>query len=213
MGHGILAPTVSPRRDRDRVVIKFRCLNCGQKLAVVEDGIGGVVSCTNCGDPIVVPPYSITEFFSAEPTRRARSPVAGGMELLHPTPIVERVEGGTTALRMALIPHLARLMMNRLVQALFAQRETLIDTQAEATKRMADLEERIARAQVTVQDRFAAYENRIAELEKQLLAVEEEKRELMRQNFQIARKALEAENAASQPSRVNLRDAGFLLRA
>jgi predicted nucleic acid-binding Zn-ribbon protein len=114
---------------------------------------------------------------------------------------------------MALIPYLARMMMNRLVQALFAQRETLIDTQAEATKRMADLEERIARAQVTVQDRFAAYENRIAELEKQLLAAEEEKRELMRQKFQLARKALEAENAAAQPGRVNLRDAGFLLRA
>jgi predicted nucleic acid-binding Zn-ribbon protein len=133
------------------------------------------------------------------------------MELIHRSG--ERVEGGSTALRMALIPYLARMMMNRLVQALFAQRETLIDTQAEATKRMADLEERIARAQVTVQDRFAAYENRIAELEKQLLAAEEEKRELMRQKFQLARKALEAENAAAQPGRVNLRDAGFLLRA
>ena len=138
-------------------------------------------------------------------------------------PAAEHAGNGSTALRMALIPHLARMMMNRLVQALFAQRETLIDTQAEATKRMADLEQRIAKAQVTVQDRFAAYENRIAELEKQLLAVEEEKRELMRQNFQLARKALEAENAAAQPSpesrrdfgasRVNLRDAGFLLRA
>ncbi len=192
-------------------MIKFRCLNCGQKLAVVEAGIGGVVSCTNCADRIVVPPYSITEFFSAEPTRCANAPVAGGMELIHRSG--ERVEGGSTALRMALIPYLARMMMNRLVQALFAQRETLIDTQAEATKRMADLEERIARAQVTVQDRFAAYENRIAELEKQLLAAEEEKRELMRQKFQLARKALEAENAAAQPGRVNLRDAGFLLRA
>jgi len=211
MRHGILWPTVSPRRDRDRVVIKFRCLNCGQKLAVVEDGVGAVVSCTNCADQIVVPPYSITEFFPAEPTRHASSPVAGGMELIQPA--AERAAGGSMALRMALIPHLARMMMNRLVQALFAQRETLIDTQAEATKRMADLEERIAKAQVNVQDRFAAYENRIAELEKQLLAVEEEKRELMRQNFQLARKALEAENGPAQPSRVNLRDAGFLLRA
>jgi DNA-directed RNA polymerase subunit RPC12/RpoP len=233
VGHGILTATVSPRRDRDRVVIKFRCLNCGQKLAVVEDGIGAVVSCTNCADRIVVPPYSVTEFFSAEPTRLASSPVAGGpapkrsidsgVELIRPAPAAARAEGGPMTLRMALIPHLARMMMNRLVQALFAQRETLIDTQAEATKRMADLEERIARAQVTVQDRFAAYENRIGELEKQLLAVEDEKRELMRQNFQLARKALEAENAAAQPrpessrdfgaTRVNLRDAGFLLRA
>jgi len=223
MRHGILWPTVSPRRDRDRVVIKFRCLNCGQKLAVVEDGIGAVVSCTNCADQIVVPPYSITEFFPAEPTRHASSPVAGGLELMRPAPTADRAGNGSMALRMALIPHLARMMMNRLVQALFAQRETLIDTQAEATKRMADLEERIAKAQVNVQDRFAAYENRIAELEKQLLAVEEEKRELMRQNFQLARKALEAENAAvsaatetvrsAGATRVDLSHAGFLLRA
>jgi len=200
-------------------VIKFRCLNCGQKLAVVEDGIGGVVSCTNCGDPIVVPPYSITEFFSAEPTRRAGVPVTGGLQLIRPT--TERVDGRPVASRMALtptimsglIPHLARLMMNRLVQALFAQRASLIDTQAEATQRVADLEDRIARAQLSLQERFAAYDNRIAELEKQLAAADEEKRELMRQNFQLARKLLEAENTGAPPRRVNLRDAGFLLRA
>jgi DNA-directed RNA polymerase subunit RPC12/RpoP len=223
MRRGILASTVSPRRDRDRVVIKFRCLNCGQKLAVAEDGIGAVVSCSNCAQQIVVPPYSITEKFSAEPIRHASTPVAGGMDLIRPAPTAERAGSGPLALRMALIPHLARMMMNRLVQALFAQRETLIDTQSEASKRMADLEERIAKAQETVQGRFAAYENRIAELEKQLLAAEEEKRELMRQNFQLARKALEAENLAASAAtenvrplgatRVDLSRAGFLLRA
>ena len=158
-----------------------------------------------------MPPYSITEYFPAEPTVRAGGPAADGLQLIRSA--AERFEGGPVALRMALIPHLARLMMNRLVQALFAQRAGLIDTQAEATKRMADLEERIARAQLSVQDRFAAYENRIGELEKQLAAADEEKRELMRQNFQLARKLLVAENAAAQPRRVNLRDAGFLLRA
>jgi len=207
----LLRHTVSPRRDRDRVVIKFRCLNCGQKLAVVKDGIGAVVACTNCGENIVVPPYSITEYFPAEPTRRAGAPFTGD---LPPIPCAaERVEGGPLALRLALIPHLARLMMNRLVQALFAQRASLIDTQAEATKRVADLEDRIAKAQLSLQERFAAYDNRIAELEKQLAAADEEKRELMRQNFQLARKLLEAENTGAPPRRVNLRDAGFLLRA
>jgi len=203
-------------------VIKFRCLNCGQKLAVTEDGIGAVVSCTNCAQQIVVPPYSITEMFPAESARRAHSFAAGGVEVIR-SGANGSPGGASTALRMALIPHLARMMMNRLVQALFAQRETLIDTQAEATKRMADLEERIAKAQVSVQERFAAYENRIAELEKQLAAAEEEKRELMRQNFQLARKALEAENATAASvtervrergaTRVDLSNAGFLLRA
>jgi len=191
-------------------VIKFQCLNCGQKLAVGEEGVGAVISCTNCRERIIVPPYSITSFFMAEPTTLPSAPVAGGLELIRPAQ--ERAENVPATVREALIPHLARMMMNRLVQALFAQRESLIDTQAEATKRMSELEERIARAQVSVQGRFAAYENRIAVLERQLAAAEEEKRDLMRQNFQLAKKALEAENAAP-PGRVNLREAGFLLRA
>jgi DNA-directed RNA polymerase subunit RPC12/RpoP len=191
-------------------VIKFRCLNCGQKLAVTEDGIGAVVSCTNCAERIVVPPYSITEFFRAEPKRSQGTPVAGGLQLIRPDS--DHREALPATLRAALIPQLARMMMNRLVQALFAQRETLIDTQEEATQRMTELEERIAKAQVNVQGRFAAYENRIAELEKLLAAKEEENRELMRQNFQLAKKALEAEGTP-QSGRVDLRDAGFLLRA
>ena len=115
-------------------------------------------------------------------------------------------------MRAALIPQLARMMMNRLVQALFAQRESLIDTQAEATRRMGELEGRIARAQTNVERKIASYESRIADLENQLAAKEEENRELMRANFQLAKKALEAENAP-QPARLNLREAGFLLRA
>ena len=59
---------------------------------------------------------------------------------------------------------------------------------------------------------MAAYETRIAELEGQLAAKEEECHDLMRENFQLAKKALETENTA-MPRRVNLRDAGFLLRA
>jgi DNA-directed RNA polymerase subunit RPC12/RpoP len=199
-------------------VIKFPCLNCGQKLAAGDEDVGAVISCTNCTERIVVPPFSVTQFFPGEPTMLHSTPVAGGLELIRPAQ--ERIESAPAIVRSALtptlvsglIPQLARMMMNRLVQALFAQRENLIDTQVDATKRMAELEERIARAQVSVQGRFAAYDNRIAELERQLAAAEEEKRELMRQNFQLAKKALEAENA-TRSGRVDLRDAGFLLRA
>ena len=189
-------------------MIKFRCLNCGQKLAVGEEGVGAVVSCTNCTEHIVVPPYSITAFFSAEPTRLPGTRVAGGMELIHPA---RECEGVPVVVRPALIPHLARMMMNRLVQALFAQRESLIDTQAEATKRMADMEERIAKAQLNVRKKIMAYEDRIAELERQLAVKEQENDNLLHVNFQLRRKAIEAETTP-QSSRVNLRDAGFLLR-
>ncbi|MGH9593987.1 MAG: hypothetical protein ACRD5L_12915 [Bryobacteraceae bacterium] len=199
-------------------MIKFRCLNCGQKLAVSEEGIGVVVSCTNCAERIVVPPYSITEFLRAEPTPRQNPFVSAGLQLIRPEKA--RDEVAPTTLRAALVPQLARMMMNRLVQALFSQRENLIDTQTEATQRMAELEERIAKAQEGVQKKIAAYEARIAELERQLvtkenelIVKESEKHELIRANFQLAKKALEAESAPRAGGRVNLRDAGFLLRA
>jgi DNA-directed RNA polymerase subunit RPC12/RpoP len=192
-------------------VIKFHCLNCGQKLAVSDDGVNAVISCTNCKERIVVPPYSISEYFSAEPLRQQPKAIGNNdVELIPPNR--ERVGSGPTAMRAALIPHLARMMMNRLVQALFAQRESLIDTQAEATRRMAELEERIGRAQTNVERKIALYESRIAELESQLAVKEEENRELMRTNFQLAKKALEVETNP-RPGRVNLSDAGFLLRA
>jgi DNA-directed RNA polymerase subunit RPC12/RpoP len=191
-------------------VIKFRCLNCGQKLAVSDDGINAVIACTNCRESIVVPPYSISEFYPSEPRCQ---PVTSGVTRLEVVqPEQDRVEALPAAVRGALIPHLARMMMNRLVQALFSQRESLMDTQAEATRRMAELEERIGRAQTNVERKIALYEGRIAELEGQLSAKEEENRELMRTNFQLAKKALEVENAP-RPGRMNLSDAGFLLRA
>ncbi|HXI84606.1 MAG TPA: hypothetical protein VNL17_11030 [Verrucomicrobiae bacterium] len=191
-------------------MIKFRCLNCGQKLAVSDDGINAVISCTNCRESIVVPPYSISDFFPAEPLQHPGASSGGALELIRPDH--ERVESIPATMRATLLPQLARMMMNRLVQALYGQRESLIDTQAEATRRMVDLEERIARAQTNVERKIAAYEGRIGELESQLAAKEEENRELLRANFQLAKKALEVESS-QRPSRVNLHEAGFLLRA
>ena len=139
-------------------MIKFRCLNCGQKLAVSDDGVNAVISCTNCKECIVVPPYSISEFFAAEPIRHPAPPTNGTLELIRPHRAP--VEGVPAAMRAALIPQLARMMMNRLVQALFAQRESLIDTQAEATRRMGELEGRIARAQTNVERKIARKSHR-----------------------------------------------------
>ena len=191
-------------------MIKFRCLNCGQKLAVSDDGINAVISCTNCRESIVVPPFSISEFFSAEPLGRPGAPSSTALELIKPNH--ERVESVPSTIRAALLPQFARMMMNRLVQALYGQRESLIDAQVKATRRMVELEERIARAQTSVERKIAAYEGRIGELESQLAAKEEENRELLRANFQLAKKALEVESGP-RPARVNLREAGFLLRA
>ncbi|HUJ09460.1 MAG TPA: hypothetical protein VL171_05485 [Verrucomicrobiae bacterium] len=191
-------------------MIKFFCLNCGKKLAVDDAAIDAVVSCTNCKELIVVPPHSVSQKDFLNSKARQIQVTAGEMELIQPHQ--DRTETGPLPARAALIPHLARLMMNRLVQALFAQRANLLDTQAEATQRMTALEERIAQAQASVQRRLAAYESRIAELEEQLIAKERENHQLRRVNFQLSRKAAEVEIPAA-PGRVSLRDAGFLLHA
>ena len=191
-------------------MIKFFCLNCGQKLAVDDEGVGAVVACTNCEELIVVPPQSVMESSYKASAARHRTASSDAVELIPPT--AGPVGNVPAPVRTALIPHLARMMMNRLVQALFAQRTSLLDTQAEATQRMAEFEERVAQVQANVERKIAGYEVRVAELEQQLAAKEEENHDLRRANFQLAKKALEAENAA-RSGRVDLRDAGFLLRA
>jgi hypothetical protein len=192
-------------------VIKFFCLSCRQKLAIEDEGIGVVVPCPRCRENIEVPPYSITEAEYRQRTLRPQPTPAAKLELIAPGD--ERAGNlPTPSDRAALIPHLARLMMNRLVQTLFAQRTSLLDTQADATQRMAELEERIVKAQANMQRKIAAYEVRIAELEQQLAAKVEESHDLRRANFRLAKKALEVEGV-SPSSRVNLRDAGLLLHA
>jgi DNA-directed RNA polymerase subunit RPC12/RpoP len=191
-------------------VIKFFCLNCGQKLAVDDEGVGVVVSCTNCEERIVVPPHSVTESDFIGSRTRERVVQSVDVELMPPAAAHD--ENLPQPLRASLIPHLARMMMNRLVQTLFAQRTSLLDTQAEATQHMTELEERIVKAQANMQKKMAAYESRIAELEQQLAAKEEENHDLKRANFQHAAKPLGAGHS-TPPERVSLRDAGFLLRA
>ena len=48
------------------------------------------------------------------------------------------------------MPHLARLMMNKLVQALFSQRAHLLDSQNAGTQRVVELEQRLIKAQQQV---------------------------------------------------------------
>ena len=198
-------------------MIKFRCPNCGQKIAVNDEGVGFVISCTNCALNIVVPPHSQPEFFSQPATVIDVPHTGGALELLRPEPRPmvswqERAAQSDAVVRAGLIPHLARWMMDKLVQTLFTQRAQLLNTQESETARIAELEKRLEKTHEKLQARMVAYERRIVELEQQLVAKEDENRQLVREKFQLAKKALESE-PPPQRSRVDLRSAGFLLRA
>jgi hypothetical protein len=98
-------------------------------------------------------------------------------------------------IRARLLEHLTRLLGQSVVQRLFAQRGQLIDTQETATAQTAELEQRLEKVQTNVQERFRVYETRIAGLEKELAAAEEQNRDLIRAKIALAKQELEAERA------------------
>ena len=105
----------------------------------------------------------------------------------------QRTENLQTAARAGLIAHLSQWMSRVLTQRLLSQRRLLIENQNNAADEMKQLEERLQRVQAPLQVRLAAYEHRIAELEKELAVRGEENRELLKAKIEMMRKQLEAE--------------------
>jgi predicted nuclease with TOPRIM domain len=136
--------------------------------------------------------------FTLEPCRRAGSPDENG--------------NAFALIRAGLLPQLARMMMNRLVQALLSQRGQLLQTQEQGTTRLEELERRFVRIQVQLQSRINQYEARIQNLETELAAREEENRELTRSNILLARKIFEPNDEMEIESN-RLSDADLLLRS
>ena len=194
-------------------MIKFRCPNCGQKIAVNDEGAGVDISCPNCVRAIVVPPRT-SEEFSPRPSMPLQACLSNSeqQQLERVRQAEDRVARSEALMHAGLLPQLARMMMDRLFRAVLSQRAQLMDSQYTATARIVELEERLLRVQQQLQNRLNAYELRIGELERGLATKEEENRELIRINFQLSKRALEAEGAR-RPGRVDLREAGFLLRA
>jgi len=91
-----------------------------------------------------------------------------------------------------LLPHIARLLKDKLVSKLLSHRSHLLDTQEKAAADVAELEERLAKLHAPLQDRLRAYEQRIYELEKELAQKGEENRELIKAKIQLTKEHLEA---------------------
>lgn len=95
--------------------------------------------------------------------------------------------------RQGLMTQLAQWMSNKMTQRLVAQRAELMNAHQTAAIEVAELEARLEKVQAPLQERLAAYQSRIAELEKELLAKGEENRELIKAKIQIIRKQVEIE--------------------
>jgi len=210
--HGIVAA----RFHQGGAVIKFRCPRCTQKIAVDDDGAGVDISCPTCEEKIVVPPRSTAEFQLATENPQALVPspaVRFDQEWQQRAEQAEqRAENALTTVRAALVPHLARLMMDKLVQALVHQRRSLMETQENATQRVASLEKRLETLQEQLQRRLQTYERRLGELQAELAAKEKENGELANVNMRLARRAMELEKLRDAVE-AESRDIDLLLRA
>ena len=182
-------------------MVKFRCPYCGQKIAVNDEGIGAVISCPTCADGIVVPADTAAEFQAALTRPFGRAPRASAPDRPDPQ----------TLLHSALLPHLARMMKDKLLQALMAQRKLLMTTQFTGTQQVVELEQRLTKIQAQYQHRLRTYEERIAQLEQQLAAKEAANSQLMRDLLVLSAQSIEAE-AADADAAARLAEPGLLLR-
>ncbi|MEO7297595.1 MAG: hypothetical protein ABI042_03350, partial [Verrucomicrobiota bacterium] len=107
-------------------------------------------------------------------------------------------ESRDETLQTRLMPHLARGLMNRFVRALISQRAELIQTSETGTEQLNELENQLEKITTRLQTRQSVYERRIAELEKELAAAEEENRELIRAKLHETRQNLERARAQRQ---------------
>jgi hypothetical protein len=84
-------------------------------------------------------------------------------------------------------------MREKVVRTLFSQRAQLLDAQQKAEAEMRELEQRLEQLHAPLQERIMAYEQRIADLERDLAAKGEENRELIGARINVARQHLSME--------------------
>jgi TolA-binding protein/DNA-directed RNA polymerase subunit RPC12/RpoP len=199
-------------------VIKFRCLRCTQKIAANDEGAGVTIACPTCQGNLVIPRQTADEFRpAASPPPAAPVPFEivsnDSAHRREPVPASSPPSQTTTALaRDGVLPHLARLMMDKLVQTLLLQRRNLMETQHTATLQVEELEQRLEAIQQKLERRLQTYERRISELQGRLAAQEQENRDLATANMRLAHRAVELEKLRAAVE-AESRDADLLLRA
>lgn len=97
------------------------------------------------------------------------------------------------AMPVELAPQIAQALKSAVAQELAVQRQELLITQRNATADVMRLMHRLNALHAPLQERMAAYEQRIQELEKELTLRTEENRELLRLKIDLLRQQLEAE--------------------
>jgi len=165
---------------------------------------GTVISCPSCTSSIVLPLELIGPVSAAQavvgPAAQSNHPAAtnnASEQYWRERALAaeSQAQRSNHVLRAALIPHLARWLMNNVVRRLTFQRTHLLETQQKAEQELAELDQRLFSVKAPLEERLRAYQERITELEKDLTAKGKENRELIEATIAIAKKKLELERS------------------
>jgi hypothetical protein len=195
-----------------KVPVKIVC-SCGQKYAFDVYPLNGCmpspIKCPVCGvdgtavaneiiaialeaqpSPLILRPRSLVQPPPAEVT-----PVNAEVEAWRKRAFdaERRADQAQAAARASLAPHLAQMLKETVVQELAMQRRELLKAQEEAALEIAAMIRRFDSVQAPLQERLRSYETRIQELEKELSALNEENRELLKLKIEMIRHQLEVE--------------------
>src|SRR5579859_339265 len=195
------------------VPVKIVC-SCGQKYAFDVYPLNGCmpspIKCPVCGvdgtavaneiiaialkaqpSPLILRPRSLTQQAPAAEV----TPVNAEVETWRKRAFdaERRADQAQAAARASLAPHLAQMLKETVVQELAMQRRELLKAQEEAALEIAAMIRRFDSVQAPLQDRLRSYEARIQELEKELSALNEENRELLKLKIEMIRHQLEVE--------------------
>lgn len=110
----------------------------------------------------------------------------------------QRADKAAQLVKAGLLPQLARWLSDKLVRGLMTQRSELLEVQRQAARDIEELEARLSRMQAPVAERLSAYEQRIAELERQLAMESAKNRALLEAKVGLIRQRLAAEQARQQ---------------
>ena len=195
-----------------KVPVKIVC-SCGQKYSFEVYPLNGCmpapINCPVCG----IDGTSVANEIIAIALKEQPSPLMLRPRSLVPPPSAEvtpanaevetwrkrafdaerRADQAQAAARASMAPHLAQMLRETVVQELATQRRELLKAQEEATLEIASMIRRFDSVQAPLQERLRSYETRIQELEKELNALSEENRELLKLKIEMIRHQLEVE--------------------
>jgi len=165
------------------IPIKIVC-HCGQKYAFDVQPVNGrmpvAVNCPVCGrDGTIAANESI------------RKMLHGKTQPLPPPSVTAVLQAAQSSIES----HLVEALKDAVVQELASQRRELLAGQRQAAAELTELARRLEAVQTPMLERLRAYEQRIAELEKELSEQSKENRELLQLKIETTRRQLESERS------------------